>query len=132
MVFYLDDILLLHQNKDELWKLFHQVLDLLQNLGFTVKREKCSADPTQQLIFLGGLLNSMAMTLSLPLRKLSAITTTAREYLQLHETSLQTLSTLLGQMNHASQTGLWTAPLYYRSLQRDHIKALHSSSTHHD
>ena len=54
VVFYLDDILLLHQSKDEQWKLFHQVLDLLQSLGFTVKREKCSAYPTQQLIFLGG------------------------------------------------------------------------------
>jgi hypothetical protein len=128
VVFYLDDILLLRQNKDELWKIFHQVVDLLQNLGFTVKREKCSPLPTQQLIFLGALLNSVTMNLSLPQEKLSAITMTAQEILHSHEVSLRTLSTLLGRMNHASQTGLWMAPLHYRSLQRDQIKALHSSS----
>jgi hypothetical protein len=128
VVFYLDDILLLHQNKDGLWKIFHQVVDLLQNLGFTVKQEKCSPLPTQQLIFLGALLNSVTMNLSLPQEKLSAITMTAQEILHSHEVSLRTLSTLLGRMNHASQTGLWMAPLHYRSLQRDQIKALHSSS----
>ena len=107
--FYLDDILLLHQSKDHLWKLFYQVLDLLQNPGLTVKREKCSAYPTQQMIFLRGRLNSVTMTLSLPLEKLCGITTTAKEILELNETSLQTLSTLLGQMNPASQTGIWVA-----------------------
>ncbi len=119
VVFYLDDILLLHQNKDELWKIFQQVVDLLQNLGFKVKREKCSALPTQQLIFLEKLSSQ---------EKLSAITMTAMEILQSQETYFRTLSTLSGRMNHASQTGLWMAPLYYRSLQRDQIKALHSAS----
>lgn len=61
------------------------------------------------------------MTLSLPQEKLCAITTTAKEVLQIRETSLQISSTLLGWMNNASQTGLWIAPLYYRSLQRDHM-----------
>ena len=104
VVFYLDDILLLHQSKGKLWKIFQLVLDLLQNLGFTI-------------IFLGGLLNSVTMNLSLPQEKLCAITTTAKEVLQIRKTSLQILSTLLGWMNHASQTGLWIAPLDYRSLQ---------------
>lgn len=85
VVLYLDDIL------------------ILQNLGFTVKREKCSA-------------------------QLCAITTIAKEVLKFQETSFQMLLTLLGRMNHASQTGLLLAPLYYRSLQRDHIEAMHSST----
>ena len=83
--------------------------------------EKCSAYPTQQLINSSSLLNSVMMTLSLAQEKLCAITTTAKEVLQIRETSLQILSTLLGRMNNASQTGLWIAPLCNRSLQRDHM-----------
>ena len=66
VVFYLDNILILHLDKDRLLIIFHQVMELLQNLGFTVKREKCSAFPTQQLIFLGALLDSTKMTVFLP------------------------------------------------------------------
>ena len=39
VVIYLDDILLLHPNKDALVNIFHQVCSLLQNLGFTIKQE---------------------------------------------------------------------------------------------
>ena len=125
VVFYLDDILILHQDKDKLLTIFHQVLELLQNIVFTVKREKCSAFPTRQLVFLGALLDSMRMILSLPPEKLTAITMAAKEIQQTQNTSLKELSTLLGRMNHAAQTGIWMAPLHYRSLQRDQIKALH-------
>ena len=128
VVFYLDDILILHRDKDRLLIIFHQVLELLQNLGFTVKREKCSDFPTQQLIFLGALLDSTKMTVSLPQDKLAAISMAAREIQQTQNTSLKTLSTLLGRMNHAAQTGLWMAPLHYRSLQRDQIKTLHRTN----
>ena len=115
----------LHQDKDKLLTIFHQVLELLQNIVFTVKREKCSAFPTRQLVFLGALLDSMRMILSLPPEKLTAITMAAKEIQQMQNTSLKELSTLLGRMNHAAQTGIWMAPLHYRSLQRDQIKALH-------
>ena len=53
IVIYLDDILLLHQDQEELGKIFDKVLELLQNLGLTIKQEKCSSAPTQSLVFLG-------------------------------------------------------------------------------
>ena len=115
VVFYLDDILLLHQSKETME-------NISSGAGFTpepgLHNHLCQW-PYQlgddELIVTSG--------------KLCAITTTAKEVLQIHKTSLQILSTLLGWMNHASQTGLWIAPLDYRSLQRDLIKALHSSSS---
>ena len=36
----------------------------------------------------------------------------------------RTLTTLLGCMSHAAQTGFWTAPLHYRMLQRIHIEEI--------
>jgi hypothetical protein len=72
IVIYLDDILLIHQNKNDLIQIFHQVVNLLLNLGFTIKREKCSLHPTQPLVFLGGLLDTMKITISLPPEKLES------------------------------------------------------------
>jgi hypothetical protein len=121
VVIYLDDILLLHQDKEELRNLFNKVLELLQNLGFTINREKCSSAPTQSLVFLGGLLNSVNMTISLPSEKLNAITKAAQEMQKDQEVTEKVLSSFLGRLSHAAQTGVWTAPLHYRSIQQQHV-----------
>ena len=121
-VIYLDDILLLHQDQEELGKIFDKVLDLLQNLGFTIKREKCSSAPTQSLVFLGGLLDSVEMSISLPSKKLDAIIKTAREILKDGAVTYKVLSSFLGRLSHAAQTGVWTAPLHYRSIQQQHVR----------
>ena len=38
--------------------------------------------------------------------------------------SVRTLSTLIDQMSHASQTGIFNAPLHYRGLPRLHLQAV--------
>lgn len=40
-------------------------------------------------------------------------------------TTLGALSSLLGCMSHAAQTGLWVAPLHYRSLQCCQVDTIH-------
>jgi hypothetical protein len=117
VVIYLDDILLLYQDKEELRMLFDKVLEHLQNLGFTIKQEKCSSAPTQSLVFLGGLLISVNMTISLPSEKLNAITKAAQEMQKDREVTDKVLSSFLGRLSHAAQMGVWTAPLHYRSIQ---------------
>jgi hypothetical protein len=130
IVIYLDDILLLHQNKNDLVQIFYQVVNLFQNLGFTIKREKCSLHPTQQLVFLGGLLDTMKMTISLPPEKLETIIQEAYQTQQTSPLSLEKLSSLIGRMSHAAQTGAWRAPLYYRSLHRDQAISTHQCGQH--
>lgn len=66
VVIYIDDMLLLHQQSKVLQKIFARVVDLLEKLGFLVKREKCSRTRCQRLIFLGAVLDSTTMSLSLP------------------------------------------------------------------
>ena len=103
------------------------MLELLQNLGFTIKREKCSAFPTQQLVFLGALLDSMRMILSLPPEKLTTITTAAKEIHQTQNTSLKVLSTLLGRITTTlSQSA--TRPNQDTSLDQQQI--IRSSDNH--
>ena len=87
-------------------RIFDKVLELLQNLGFTIKREKCSSAPTQSLVFLGGLLDSVEMSISLPTKKLDAIIKTAREILKDGAVTYKVLSSFLGRLSHAAQTGM--------------------------
>ena len=58
IVIFLDDLLIMHQDKVQCQKIFSQITHLLSNLGFLIKQEKCSSCPTQQITFLGALLNN--------------------------------------------------------------------------
>ena len=60
-VIYLDDLLLIHHQKDRLTKIFNYVRRLLSGLGFIVKLEKCSPEPTHRLVFLGAVLDTTCM-----------------------------------------------------------------------
>lgn len=124
IVIYIDDMLLLHQQSQVLQGLFAQVVAFLENLGFQVKMEKCSVAPSQRIVFLGAQLDSTTMTLSLPQPKLSSILEACQLLLEQSCAPIRTLSTLIGRMSHASQTGIMLAPLHYRALQRLHLQAV--------
>ena len=121
-VMYIDDMLLLQRDRETLQVLFRQVVAFLEKLGFLVNSEKCSPIPMQKIVFLGAQLDSVSMKLYLPDPKLTQIKETCRSLRTNTTTTIQTLATLVGQMNHAAQTGIWQAPLHYRGLQRQHLQ----------
>lgn len=55
---YLDDLLLIHYQKESLTEIFLYVRSLLSTLDFTVKLEKCSPAPTRRLVFLCAVLDN--------------------------------------------------------------------------
>ena len=71
------------------------------------------------------MLNSVTMTLSLPSEKLSRIRKDSHLLYANRESTLLDLATLLGRLSHASQNGIWLAPLHYRALQRVHTAVIH-------
>ena len=126
-VIYLDDLLLIHHQKDRLTEIFNYVRRLLSSLGFIVKLEKCSPEPTHRLVFLGAVLDTTSMSIALPDEQVTRIQQACQEMLESQSTSLGDLSSLLGRMSHAARTGLWVAPLHYRALQRQQALLLHRS-----
>ena len=124
-VIYLDDLLLIHHQKDTLSGIFLYVRRLLSSLGFLVKLEKCSPEPTHRLVFLGAVLDTTYMSVALPEEQINRIQGACQEMLESRSTSLGGLSSLLGRMSYAARTGLWIAPLYYRALQRQQALQLH-------
>ena len=124
VVIYIDYMLLHHQQSKVLRQIFAQVEVLMEKLGLLVKKEKCSPIPGERLIFLGAALDSTTMALSLPQPKLATIVDTYHHLIAQGSGSVRTLSTFIGQMSHASQTGILVAPLHYRDPQRLHLQAV--------
>ena len=130
MILYLD-MLLLARNKEEGRKLLATGLELLIALGFIVNMKKSTFDPTQIIEFLGLLLNSQTMTISLPEDKLHAIKKAARRLKEMNKVSV---ARLLGMMV-AAHPAILPALLHYRSLETalnlsgsyDHMIQLDSS-----
>jgi hypothetical protein len=107
IVIYLDDILILHQDPGILQSIFRKVVSLLEGLGFLINLNKCSQFPFQQLIFLGTMLNTVTMSLSLRTEKLDLIQQGELQPRTKGKTSLQELAALLGHMRHAAQKSEW-------------------------
>lgn len=69
LVIYLDDILLINENKHVLLQQINYVSHLLKYLGFIINNEKSELNPKQCITFLGFKFESRNMTMSVPLEK---------------------------------------------------------------
>ena len=70
MIVYIDNILPLAENKEKARDQASGLLYLLQRLGFTVNLEKTVLEPSQCLEFLGFMVDTTRMELSLPAQKI--------------------------------------------------------------
>ena len=57
-VIYLDDILIMNEDKELARQMTWAAIDLLESLGFLVNHQKSVLEPTQELTFLGFVLDS--------------------------------------------------------------------------
>ena len=116
MVVYLDDMLILAQTKEELLRWRSIVLDLLENLGFLINYVKSELEPTQSLVFLGFLINTVCMQIKLPKDKVSQAIQEAQNLLQSQQASARQLAHLIGVFS-STLPAILPAPLNYRGLQ---------------
>ena len=113
LVIYMDDMLLMASSKQTLTEHVQLTMYLLENLGFS---KKSILSPSQEIEFLGMLLNSITMEIKLPGEKIKKIRQEAHRLLAIKQPSAQQLSQLLGKLN-ATTPALQMAPLFCRSLQ---------------
>ena len=92
-------------------------LNLLESLGFVVNYHKSQLIPSQQIEFLGFLVDSVTLSLKLPGEKLQEIRKWCQQLLNVGETSKRELSNFLGLLTSSIQA-VFPAPLHYRHLQR--------------
>jgi len=122
IVIYID-MLLLSESKEVAIQHLEVLIFLLEALGFIVNKEKSVLCPSQEIKFLGLLVDSQSLQLKLPTEKMKQIRKEAAQLQQKEAMSARQLSKFIGKLNAASQAIL-IAPLFYRNLQGDLQKAL--------
>jgi len=123
LIIYLDDCLILNQDKLRLLQDRDTTLWVLQMLGFVINWEKSSLVPVQSLEFLGFQVDSVAMTLTLPEDKVIDIRQRCLHMLQERSTTVREMAKLIGKLTATAQAVL-PAPLFYRRLQMQKSRAL--------
>jgi len=96
---------------------------LLTDLGFIINIPKSITRPTQSIEYLGLLVDSTFLQLSLPGEKLHHIRMEVNQIKQKSHVTACQLAQLIGKLNAASQAVL-SALLFYQSLQGDLQRAL--------
>ena len=123
IVMYIDDSLLLGDTEELCRLAVNRTCKLLDSLGFTIHPVKSVFKPTQTIEFLGFVLNSVTMTVTLSEYKMKKIIQACSDLLEYTKVSIQFLAEVIGQLV-ASQPGVWIAPLFYKRLETLKNKAL--------
>ena len=92
-------------------------LNLLDGQGFTVNYLNSVLVPSQKMEFLGSLVNSFDLSLSIPRDRIRKIQSKSQDLLNTPVTTVRELSKFLGLLSSSIQAVL-PAPLHYRYLQQ--------------
>ena len=123
---YIDDMYLQGQTYKEC---VHNVIDSIariDSLGLVAHPGKSVFNPSQQLEFLGFILNSVSMTIRLTPEKAAGLKTTCHALLTNPSPTIRELARVVGKIV-SSFPGVMYGPLHYRMLERDKILALQTT-----
>ena len=116
VIIFIDDTLVMAQKQEDLLIMTREIITLLHLLGFSINWDKSALIPSQEIQFLGFVVNSVTMTMSLPEEKIKSIARACQTILKPETVTVRELSRVLGKMTAASQAVL-PAPLCYCNLQ---------------
>ena len=130
LIIYLEDMLILAGSTQEL--IFHQdtVIYLLQNLVFVLNLKKSVLESSQKIEFLGMIIDSIKMEVSLPQEKLVKVMSQCEQVAGSKEITIMDLTKLIGKLGSTVQV-IRPAELQGQYLQRLQIQALKLSKCYH-
>ena len=120
---FLDDILLIGRTAENVQMYPDKVIILLQELGFVINVKKLVMIPSQEMGFLGMVINSEEMIISLPQEKLQKVKLQCLDLYQSLQVSILQMTKVLGHLKSTIQTVL-PARLSSRFLQQQQFQAL--------
>ena len=100
-----------------------KVMTLLQELGFTINIKKSILEPTQQIEFLGLILDSIQMKVFLPEPKVLDLIESCQAILSMTSLTARSLASLQGKMSSCLHAVL-PAPTFSRAIQEDIHQAI--------
>ena len=116
-------MLLMASSSEDLLMARDTLIFILQHLGFLINIKKSYLEPTSTLEFLGVIVDSGEMTLSLPKEKLLKVQNHCQEILENGKVTVRELSKLIGRLS-STAIAVLPAPLHYRHLQHQQIQKL--------
>ena len=117
IVIYMDDMLLMGAGWTEIIQARDTTIHVLESLGFIINYKKSVLDPSTQIEFLGVMVDSMEMTLSIPQSKMQKLISLCQKTLAQPTMSMRKLAKVLGTLK-ATAPGFSWAPLQTRYLQQ--------------
>ncbi|XP_044140080.1 uncharacterized protein LOC122930635 [Bufo gargarizans] len=129
LIVYLDDILIMAQDRSVLLNHLRWTMDLLSDLGFLLNQEKSCLSPSREMEFLGFMVDSTAGTLSLPSAKIRSIRKELLRARSSCQIPLRQLARIIGLLASSIQA---VFPLHYRALQRLKISHLRTGASYAD
>ena len=123
LVGYIDDILILADSPRELNLAVNETILLLQSLGFFIHETKSNIEPSQEVKFLGFLINSVRMHVSMTSHKADKIRQACYALLRKGPVPIRTVASMVRLMV-SSFPGVSYGPPYYRQLENEKRAAL--------
>lgn len=105
--------------------------EILSKAGFMINEKKSVVEPSQQISFLGFVLNSTEMTVSLPNDKVEKIIKLCNEILSMEQICIRFLAEFIGVLV-SSLPGVENGELYYRFLEKNRNHALKLNRGNYD
>ena len=128
---YIDDSFYTEDTNETCQASTLHAVELFTKLGFVVHPTKSSLNPSQELEFLGFLLNSQSMSVRLTPKKVVKVIALCQKYLCNREFTIREIASLIGTLV-GTFPGVDFGPLYYRSLVNDKDVALKAASGDYD
>lgn len=128
---YLDDIFICGSTKDLVSSHVQKTLSLLHSLGFRTNFDKSQIKPCQSLKHLGFIWNTLEMTLSVPLDKITKANCFANSLISKESITLTEASSFIGFVVSLIP-GFPFSPLYFRMIQYQFINIFKNSSSWSD
>ena len=120
---YIDDSYLQGITKPECENNVQATTKLFDSLGLYVHPDKSILEPSQVLEFLGFVLNSVTMTVTLSHAKAENIKHVCKDLLTRTQPTIREVAVVIGKLV-ASCPGVAMGPLFYRQLENDKTAAL--------
>lgn len=128
---YIDDSLLVGETIQECSSGSSAMITLVEKLGFFVNYEKSVLKPAQKIAFLGNIIDSVKMTVTLTDERKENILYECKKLHKKSEASIRNVASVIGLIV-SSFSAIEFGPLHYRSLERNKIDALKCSRGNFD
>jgi hypothetical protein len=106
-----------------------KVIETFEQAGFLINQMKSLLIPTQKILFLGYLIDTVEMKIFLPQEKIRIILAEIQNLLSLVKPKIQSVAHVIGLIVSAFPA-IYQGPLHYRSLEEDKTLALFQTQSY--